>query len=129
VHESRQKRLPGRTTDAVAFGRAMLDHWAAGVERMVAARASLGEGRFVDVGQSELEADPLATADRVFDSAGLRVTTDVRAAMVAWAEQNRRGARGEHRYDASEFGITDADIRAAFGSYLDRFGDLCRPSS
>jgi len=125
VLASRQTRLPGRTPDPVAFGRSLLDHWAEGVERMIAARAVLGEDRFLDVSQAELESDPSGTAERVFAFAGRPLTDEVRAAIERWSAGNRRGARGEHRYRADEFGLTEADINVAFAPYLERYGDLC----
>jgi hypothetical protein len=43
--------------------------------------------------------------------------------MTTFAAENRRGARGEHRYTAEEFGYTTDGIRDAFADYLDRFAD------
>jgi hypothetical protein len=127
ILDSRQKRLPDLSTDRVWFGRQMLEHWTDGMRRALDARAVLGEQRFVDVGQHEVEIDPVGTAQRVYDFAGLRLPDDVRDAMARWAAENRRGARGEHRYRASDFGLADDEIRSAFGEYLDRFGGYCLP--
>ena len=127
ILDSREKRLPGRPTDRVRLGAQMLEHWSDGMRRALDARASLGEQRFVDVGQHEVEIDPIGTAQRIFDFAGLRLSDDVRRAMTRWADENRRGVRGDHRYHTSDFGLTDDEIRRAFGEYLDRFSEFCFP--
>ncbi len=38
-----------------------------------------------------------------------------------WLQRNRKGAHGEHRYSAEEFGLTGEGIRAQFGDYLASF--------
>ena len=127
ILDSRQKRLPDLPTDRRSFGPQMLEHWTDGMRRALDARAVLGEQRFIDVGQHEVEIDPVGTAQRVYDFAGLRLPDDVRHAMTRWAAENRRGARGEHRYRAADFGLADDEIRHAFAEYLDRFGRYCFP--
>ena len=125
ILDSREKRLPGRPTDHHVLGTQMLEHWADGMRRALDARASLGEQRFIDVGQHEIEIDPVGTAQRVHDFAGSRLQAGERRAMVQWAADNRRGAHGVHRYRAADFGLVDEDIRSAFAEYLDRFGRYC----
>jgi hypothetical protein len=126
IAEHTRMRLPEWKPDP-EFGRRTLDQLLEGVQRAMAARPVIGEERFVDIGQPELNADPLGVAERIYDFAGLDLTPDVRAAMAQWSEQNRAGARGEHQYTAEEFGLTDEEIRAAFADYLDRFGSFCAP--
>jgi hypothetical protein len=87
----------------------------------------IGEDRFVDVGQPELQADAVGVAERVYDFAGLELDDSVRGAMGEWSAGNRAGSRGAHRYSAEEFGLTDDEIREVFGDYLDRFGQYCFP--
>jgi hypothetical protein len=129
ILDSREKRLPGRPTDRAVLGSQMLEHWSDGMRRALEARDELGEPRFVDVGQHEIEVDPIGAAARVCDFAGLRLPDDVRGRMAEWAADNRRGSRGEHRYRAAEFGLTDQEIRSGFGEYRERFGRYCTPST
>ena len=37
------------------------------------------------------------------------------------------GARGEHKYTAEEFGITDDMIRTEFAQYYDHYAKFCAP--
>jgi hypothetical protein len=111
------------------FGHDMLENLALGTRRVIASRAALGEDRFLDIGQPELNADPVGVAERIFAFAGLDLSPAVRDEMVAWGERNRAGARGEHRYSAEEFGLTDAEIRTEFAEYYDHYAQFCAPRS
>jgi hypothetical protein len=53
---------------------------------------------------------------------------DLRVAMAAWAADNQRGSRGEHRYSLAEYGLTAEQIDDAFADYLAVYGDYCRPA-
>jgi hypothetical protein len=125
--EHTRLRLPDWTCDPAAFGKNFLEHLAEGVRRFLAFRDSLGEDRFVDVGQPELQADPVGVAERIYHFAGLELTDELRIAMDQWSRANRAGSRGDHHYSAEQFGLTDTQIREAFAEYLDRFGGLCAP--
>ena len=82
------------------------------MRRFLEFRDAVGEDRFVDVGQPELQADPVGVADRIYDFAGLELTDELRTAMAEWSHANQAGSRGEHSYRAEEFGLTDdADPR------------------
>jgi hypothetical protein len=111
------------------FGRDMLENLATGTRRVVASRAVLGEDRFLDIGQPELNADPVGVAERIYDFAGLELTPDVRSTMEQWGIENRAGARGEHKYSPEEFGLTDDLIRAEFADYYDHYAKYCAPVS
>jgi hypothetical protein len=124
VADARHKRTPSWRPEP-EFGDRLLAHWTAGMECAVHARNALGEDRFIDVAQHELQADPTGVAQRVYDFAGLTLEGDVRAEMARWAANNERGSRGEHRYCPEDFGLTAAQIEAAFTPYLGRFADRC----
>ncbi|MDA8044353.1 MAG: sulfotransferase [Actinomycetota bacterium] len=114
--------LPDQPPDPLDLGAFLLEHLVAGIERAMADRAVIGEHRFLDVTQKEMEADPLATADRIYEFLGLDLVPATRRAMADWAAGNRRGARGPHRYTAETYGFRPAQIRSAFRHYIDRFG-------
>ena len=117
--------LPAYTaTDPIALGREILEHYAEGARRILTARETLGEERFLDVGQGDFERDPLATAERIYDFLGLELREETREAMQQWAHENRRGARGEHRYTLEEYGYSVDAVRKAFSAYIERFGGL-----
>jgi hypothetical protein len=122
VAGSQRETVPARIQDPHVLGRDLLEHFAEGTRRAIAERRRLGEERFLDVGQHEIETDPIGTTERVYDFLGLPLTGEVRAAMARWAAENRRGDRGRHVYSPEQFGLDAEQIRAAFRGYLDRFG-------
>ncbi|MFC5749835.1 sulfotransferase family protein [Actinomadura rugatobispora] len=124
VASSQKGAVPARVQDPRDLGRDLLEHFAEGTLRAIAERRRLGEERFLDVGQHEIENDPLGAAERIYDFLGLALTAQVRAAMAAWAAANRRGDRGRHVYAPEDFGLSAERIRRAFGGYIDRFGAL-----
>jgi len=81
----------------------------------------IGEERFIDVAQRQLEEDAIGTVERIHDFLEIPLETPTKRAMTRWAEDNQRGARGAHRYSAEQFGTTTEQIRVAFADYIDRF--------
>ena len=121
VATAQRNALPQYTLSPKTLGAYLLEHLVEGLSRALAARAAIGEHRFLDITQRELEADPVGTARRIEDWLGLQVDPSTGPAMTAWAAANARGGRGEHRYRADEYGLTDDRIRVAFRDYIDRF--------
>ena len=113
--------LPGQTPDPVALGEFLLEHLVEGIRRAMAARETIGEGRFLDITQQELEEDAVGTARRIHDFLGLVLDGTTGQAMESWAASNRRGVRGEHRYAPEDYGMTAAEIRRAFAPYIEAF--------
>ncbi len=125
VADARRKRTP-TWVPGPTFGQELLDHWAEGMHRAMAAREAIGEDRFVDVAQHELESDPIGTAERVFARAGLALDGAVADAMGEWAARNRRGSRGAHQYSLEDHGLSEGQVREAFALYLERFSSRLR---
>jgi Sulfotransferase family len=121
--------VPTVTVDREKVGCFLLDHYVEATRRAIVARRDLGDQRFMDIAQRDVERDPVGTAERIYAFLGLDLTDDVRAAMTTFAIDNRRGARGEHTYTAEEFGYTVDGIRKAFSEYLDEFGAFATAES
>jgi hypothetical protein len=124
IAEHTRMRLPDWTADR-EFGRQTLEHLLEGVRRAMTDRAVIGEDRFIDVGQPEIQTDPIGAVECIYEFADLDLADDVRTAMITWSDQNRAGSRGEHRYSAEEFGLTAEEIRSSFADYLEAFGKHC----
>ena len=123
--DSRQRRVPDWVSDPLTMGAEVLAHFAAGMRRAIEARAMLGPGRFIDVGQREVESDPGSVAERIYDFLGLDLGPELRDSMVEWAGRNRRGSRGTHRYRSADYGLSEGAIRREFAEYLDEYGRYC----
>lgn len=116
-----ERCLPG-SIDKPATGRALLQFWAEGVRRGLAARAEIGEHRFLDVTNAAVVADPLNEMARIHAFLGLDLDETTQARLIAYHQRNAAGAHGEHRYTLAEYGLSEAAVRAAFGGYCARFG-------
>jgi hypothetical protein len=107
--------------DLHRLGREVSNHLRVGVERAIAARARIGEARFLDVHHRDLIADPMGEVARIYDFLDLELTADVAHQMRDWQAANRSGAHGAHHYTAEQFGLTDAQLRDDYRFYTDHF--------
>jgi hypothetical protein len=113
---------PCRERDKHRIGREVANHLRVGMENAMAARARIGEDRFLDVHHRELTADPLAAIRRIYGFLGLELNPVVEGAIAGWHEANRSGSHGTHRYTAEEFGLRADEIRSDFDFYTGHFG-------
>jgi hypothetical protein len=125
VLEARRQRVPSWTPDLAAFGRDVLDYLVAAIERALSDRHVLGDDRFLDVAQRDLQHDAIAVAERVYDFIGVELTAGVRTTMQEWTARNERGARGTHAYRAGDYGLHDRQVEHAFTAYLAAYGACC----
>jgi hypothetical protein len=107
--------------DLQKVGKEVSNHLRVGMENAMAARARLGEDRFIDVHHRDLAADPLGTAARIYDFLELELEPSVEVAILDWQRSNRSGSHGAHRYTAEEFGLRTSQIRSEFAFYIDHF--------
>jgi hypothetical protein len=107
--------------DMHRVGREVSEHLRIGMEHAIAARARIGEDRFVDVHHRELVADPMGTVRRVYDALGFGLTPQVGKALLDWQDANRSGAHGAHRYTAEQFGLSTAQLRSDYAFYIEHF--------
>ena len=113
---------PDGERDMRRLGREVSEHLRDGMVNTIAARARLGEERFIDVHHQELVGDPVGTLDRVYDFLALPLEKTFLQSVTQWQQRNKVGAHGVHRYTAEEFGLDPAQIRADYGFYIDHFG-------
>ena len=95
-----------------------------GISRFLAFCDAHGEDRVVHVRFSAVAGDPLAAIGQIYEAAGAVLDDQAQSAALRWHEENPQHKHGKHQYDLSEFGLTNADIEQAFGTYLDRFGHM-----
>ena len=107
--------------DLHRLGHEVSNHLRVGVEQAIAARARIGEDRFLDVHHREFVADPMGVVRRVYDFLGYELTPTVERTIADWTVENRSGAKGTHHYTAEQFGLTDAQLRDDYRSYTDHF--------
>jgi len=108
--------------DKAERGRGLLRFWREGMDRGLAARAAIGEDRFIDVSNEEVVKRPVQTFERIYGHLGMKLGPDLRAKLETYSRQNAPGAFGEHKYLPEEYGLTRESVRATFKDYVDRFG-------
>ncbi|GAA2643525.1 sulfotransferase family protein [Paractinoplanes durhamensis] len=94
------------------LGRAQLELWSRGSRRFAADRARHDPAHFIDVDYDDFVADPIATVESIYSFLGTPLTAAARTAMTALHASGRPPA---HRYALADFGLTPADVDAAFG--------------
>jgi hypothetical protein len=112
---------PDGERDMHKLGREISNHLRIGMENAIAARARIGEARFIDVHHRDLAADPMGTLRRIYEELGLELSTAVEQAVRAWQDANRAGAHGVHHYTAEEYGLGNEQIRDDYDFYIRRF--------
>ncbi len=116
-----ERSVPG-ALDKLAYGPAFTTFWRKGMDRALAARDRIGEDRFIDVFNDDVVADPIGTFAAIYEKLGFEFTPVMREGLEAYNQRNAKGAHGEHRYTAEEYGTSREEIREAFSDYIERFG-------
>jgi sulfotransferase family protein len=101
------------------IGRDQLELWARGLGSFTAARARHDPARFYDVEYDDFVADPVGTAESIYDHFSLPLSNDASSAMRALMAETAAGpgagaARPAHQYSLSDFGLTAAQVNERF---------------
>ncbi|MEL7450407.1 MAG: sulfotransferase [Pseudomonadota bacterium] len=100
------------------IGQTALRYLRDALARNVAARNANDPARFIDIPYTELVADPLAAALRVYDAAGIEPTDEGVASMKAWLPEQAKSRGGKkHDYNLDDFGLSPEEIHEAFAPY------------
>ena len=97
------------------IGRTQLEMLSRSWGTFVSSRSAYDPAQFVDVDYREFVEDPVRTTRGIYDAFGLDWTQEVDAAVIALdAESRRGGRRPRHAYSLDDYGLTEAEVRAAF---------------
>ena len=107
--------------DPVALGKWQLDLWSKRLIDGIDVRREFDDGRFFDLHFREVQGDPIGAVRRMYDHFDMELTEQGEDLMRAWRSDNPPGKYGEHHYRASEYGLTDSNMREAFAPYLEHF--------
>ncbi|MFF7637989.1 sulfotransferase family protein [Kitasatospora sp. NPDC008050] len=104
-----------RPLDLHGIGATWLDVLSRAMKRGLAARGSIPSEALVDVPYSWLGSHPATGAPKLYESIGARWTTAT-AARLPEITARPKGTR-PHSYDLARYGLTRADVEAAFADY------------
>ena len=97
------------------IGRTQLEMLSRSWRTFVSSRWAYDPAQFVDVEYDDFVADPVRTTRHIYDAFGLDWTPEVDAAVTALdAESRSGGRRPKHAYSLDDYGLTEAEVRAAF---------------
>lgn len=120
--------LLSRRDDPRAVGRRVVDQMSHAVERAIAARDAVPDGRVLDVHYLDLVRDPVATLRRVHAFLELDWTPESEARVRGWLGGNPQHKYGVHRYALADFGLEASEIEERFKGYRERFGVEAEPA-
>ncbi len=91
------------------------------MRRFEAARARIGEHRFIDIDYRAVGREPLVQAGRVLEAMGIAGDDQRDALLSEFLEGNKREQRPLHDYSLERFGLNEAEIRHEFAGYCARY--------
>ncbi|MDX2457014.1 MAG: sulfotransferase [Gammaproteobacteria bacterium] len=80
------------------------------------------ETPFIDVRHDEFIRDPWPAIEQIYHDRGTPLSSEGRAAMQGWLDDNPKGKHGVHEYKLEDYGITRAEVEDLFGDYVERYG-------
>jgi hypothetical protein len=108
-----------RRPDLQAIGRTWLELQASAVGQALAARAEAPETTFVDVPYAWLASEPHARMPELYDRIGATWTDRDAENLDAVLARPRAGRT--HEYELSRYGLTRAEVEAAFVDYAETY--------
>ena len=101
------------------------NHWLGKIENMarrtMATRERVNDSGFIDVSYYDLIKDPLPQVARIYEAAGVDLTSEARQAMEASRKVNKQHKYGRHKYSLADFGLTTDDVESRIAPYRARF--------
>jgi hypothetical protein len=102
---------------SIAFGYPFLLDYVTGQRE----KGVVPDDRFVDVRFADLMEDHLGTIATVYEQLGMELTSPVAARMEAYLASRPRGRHGARAYSFELLGLDEAELRAKFAAYMERF--------
>ncbi len=118
----------GANADPVAAGHEWSALMARAFQHTMAVREKM-PAQFFDVRFIDTVQRPFDVIRAIYTHAGVPLSKQAEQAMQVWLADNRRDTRTAHDYDAAEFGLSEAQIRADFAEYRARYIDFEKPFS
>lgn len=108
------------TPDPASAGRVWSDRMGNALIRTMRVRDRYPANQFLDVDFQDTVERPLAVARRVYDFIGLPMDRALEARIEDWLARDAQSHQGGHHYQATDFGLSDDQIRRDFAEYRAR---------
>lgn len=111
--------------------KALTDTWIQKCADMTTKSAAFREANpevpVIDVSYYDLIENPMEEIKRIYDFLGFDLNPSAISAMEKTRKQNKKHKYGRHRYQLSDFNLTEVDIKTKFASYLKRYEKYLTP--
>ncbi|NCG07754.1 MAG: sulfotransferase [Gammaproteobacteria bacterium] len=95
--------------------------WAKGLAKTMDYRAAHPEAAYLDLYFMDTVANPETEIRKIYDFAGLELTSEALAEMAHWRAFNERESRPEHHYQLADFGFDSDGIAEQFSPYIEAY--------
>ncbi len=100
------------------IGALAMTFWQAEMQRFADSRARLGDRLDIqEVHYQDLLSDPIRHVRVLYERAGVRLGDDGERAIRTWLADNPAGKHGKNVYDLARYGLSSAEVAAAFGRF------------
>lgn len=113
-----------KSVDRNVIGRTWLRIMSSSIGNFMRLYRREGADAAINVSFHDLVGDPLPAIQRIYAFAGAPYTNETEEAAARWHAENPQHSEGKFEYELADYGISDADIEAAFGDYLKTFASL-----
>ena len=95
--------------------------WAKGLAKTMDYRTTHPEARYLDLYFMDTVANPETEIRKIYNFAGLELTSEALAEMAHWRAFNERESRPEHHYQLSDFGFDAESLHQQFARYTQAY--------
>ncbi len=108
--------------DSVAAAQSMYQWASKSMRRCLTARDQLGiDDTVIDVHYSDIRKNMMSVIEEIFRQNGRELKEQAKLEMLAWEQDNEQGKHGKHAYSLEEFELDEAQLKADFADYIDRY--------
>lgn len=95
--------------------------WSAAVRKADGVRHA-HPGKVLDVVHADFHRQPMDVVEKIYAFIGMDIPAETRAGLARRIEEKPELKRGVHRYDISDYGMSEEEAREPFTDYIQRFG-------
>ncbi len=116
------RKLNSNHVDREDIVREQMEVWAAGADRAIEVRGEKDPAQFYDLHFDDFVADPVASAQRIYEYFDIPWTGACEAAMRAHHEDNPQEKHGKHAHSLGPIETSGEAMLERFANYISHFG-------
>ena len=116
------RRVFSHAVDPVVVCSEAIQYWSETLDKFLQQRDRLAASRICDLYHGDIRRDPLTAIRRIYEYFGWSLSEEAEQRMGSVLRKLPRQQNGFHRYNLSQFGLSEAENDAPFAAYCSRFG-------